>query len=183
MIHPRELLDQLAALQADAFRWAVTCCAGDPAAGEDVLQESYIKVATGRATFAEKSSLKTWWLAVVRHTAAEHLRRDRRWRRIADVFRDWISSLSNGASAEAQEPLGSTPVNADQLAAALRQLPSRQAEVLHLVFQQSLSLSETATVLGISVGSARQHYERAKKRLRQLLSTALAHPPVCDHAT
>ena len=51
----------------------------------------------------------------------------------------------------------------------LVQLPARQRETLHLVFYQDLSLSEAAEVMNISVGSARRHYERGKKRLREAL--------------
>jgi RNA polymerase sigma factor (sigma-70 family) len=52
---------------------------------------------------------------------------------------------------------------------ALMQLPARQRETLHLVFYQDLSLSEAAEVMNVSVGTARQHYERGKKRLREAL--------------
>jgi len=52
---------------------------------------------------------------------------------------------------------------------AMKSLPRRQREALHLVFYQDLSLSEAAEVMGISIGSARQHYDRGKKRLRECL--------------
>lgn len=110
----------------------------------------------------------------------EQQRRRQRWRRVADNFVDWISTL--GADEAGCEEAGfiATP-DAEWLASAVKQLPARQSEVLHLVFQQELSLSEAAAVMGVSVGSSRQHYDRAKKKLRSLLPVAPA-TPACDHA-
>jgi RNA polymerase sigma-70 factor (ECF subfamily) len=76
------------------------------------------------------------------------------------------------------EPAASSPTTLDpiirdetakELFAALDRLSSRQREVLHLVFYQDLTIAAAADVLGISVGSARVHYERGKAHLRQLL--------------
>jgi RNA polymerase sigma-70 factor (ECF subfamily) len=179
MTPPSQLIDQVAAFHEDAFSWAVTCCAGDFEAAADTLQECYVKVATGRATFAGRSSLKTWWLSVVRFTALEQRRGQQRWRRMAEAFRDWVAALGTGSPEQPVADLAAPP-DADQLAAALGRLPPRQAEILHLVFQHELSVSDSAAVMGISVGSARQHYERAKKRLRQELA-ADSRAPLCDH--
>jgi RNA polymerase sigma-70 factor (ECF subfamily) len=62
-----------------------------------------------------------------------------------------------------------------ELRRCLAQLPTRQAEVLHLVFYQDLTIQEAANVMRVGLGSARQHYERGKARLRSLLQPDSPH--------
>jgi RNA polymerase sigma-70 factor (ECF subfamily) len=183
MASPNELIEQVSAFHADAFGWAVACCGGDPHPAADVLQECYVKVATGRAAFGGKSSLKTWWLGVVRLTALEEHRGMHRWQRRMDAVREWLEALGGEKYPGLAEHGPAFPsVDADQLLAALTQLPARQAEILRLRYQHDLSVTEAATVMGVSVGSARQHYERAKKKLRVLLSSKMIET-LCDHAS
>ena len=164
-----DLEAELERLHPDCFGWSMSCCEWDRSEAEDVLQTSYLKVLDGRAVFDSRSSLKTWLFGVIRRTAAEH----RRWSALRGLRGfQWLE----GRAADAPEAEG--PVEAicrseesDRLVAALRSLPARQREVLHLVFYQDLSIREAAEVLGIALGSARTHYERGKGKLRDLLST------------
>jgi RNA polymerase sigma-70 factor (ECF subfamily) len=150
---------ELAALHASSFGWALACCGRDRAAASDVLQQAYWKVLEGKATFGGGSSLKTWFFGVIRITALEH----RRWS-IARLFEpDPPPSVKQPDSLRAHKEI------AERLSVALAALAPRQREVLHLVFYEEMTIEEAAKVMGISLGSARQHYDRGKKNLKEIL--------------
>jgi RNA polymerase sigma-70 factor (ECF subfamily) len=160
------LEDDLAALHAASFSWALGCCRGDRTEAEDTLQAVYLKVLEGRARYGGSATFKTWLFAVIRRTAAE--RRRGRWLRVAALHRWWAG---RGAPPPAPDPeaLAGGSEHVRRLRESLGRLPARQGEILHLVFYQDLSLEEAAQVAGLSLGSARTHYHRAKVRLRALL--------------
>ncbi len=172
----RETADQLESLHPDAFGWAVHCCDGDHSRAEDVLQNAYLKLASGRLGFAGASSFKTWWFGVIRLTAREEFRRLRYRESLLGRLLQQLSGDSHD-----QRPSPSRQIELDeqtmQLRHCLSQLPARQAEVLHLVFYQDLSLSEAAAVMKVGLGSVRQHYERGKARMRSLLQPNSNHEP------
>jgi RNA polymerase sigma-70 factor (ECF subfamily) len=62
------------------------------------------------------------------------------------------------------------PAEQARVLEALRALPRRQFEVLDLVFYRDLSIAEAAEVIGVSLGTARMHYERGKAALRERLA-------------
>jgi RNA polymerase sigma factor (sigma-70 family) len=154
---------QLEALHDASFGWACRCCNGNPDDAADVLQTCYVKVFAGRAIFHERSSLRTWWFGVIRLTAMELRRRTDRRLSIHDV-RDTMTTPAHADNAMLEEESEAL------LRRALMRLPERQRDVLHLVFYQGLSVADAATVLDVSVGSARVHYDRGKKRLREWLT-------------
>ena len=164
---PVDTRTELARCHADCVGWALACCGFDRAEAEDVLQASYLKVLDGRAVFSGRSTFRTWLFGVIRRTAAEHRRRGfvRRLVRLTPAHDERAVTAEPAAldALVAREGL-------DELRRALQRLPLRQRQVLHLVFQQSLTIQGAAAVLGVSLGSARTHYERGKARLRALLA-------------
>jgi RNA polymerase sigma-70 factor (ECF subfamily) len=157
---------ELEGLHAQCFAWARHCCRDRRDEAEDVLQEVYVRVLDGRARFDGRSTLKTWVFGVIRRTAQE--RAQRHWLRSALLER-WHRAEPEAEPAPAPERLLHESESTARLRAAAGRLPRRQQQVLHLVFYQDLTVEESAELLGISVGSARTHFERGKRRLRELL--------------
>ena len=164
-----ELKAELERLHSASFGWALSCCRRDHTEAEEVLQTVYLKIFEGKARFGGESSLKTWLFAVIRKTAATEYRRRllRSFRLTGDpeeMVERFVIGESQSAGFERSELQG-------HFQSAMKSLPRRQREALHLVFYEDLSLREAADVMGVSIGSARQHYERGKKRLRESLAT------------
>lgn len=163
-----ELRQALEAHHLEAWGWALCCCARHPADAETVLQTAYLKILEGKARFGGASSFRTWLFAVVRNTASDHRRRE------------WLNRLRLVRHAESAPPAARHSFEDDVYRAqvqshfrrAIGQLPRRQREVLQLVFYHDLSLAEAATVMGVSIGSARTHYERGKRQLRRLMAAS-----------
>jgi len=165
-MQPPDLERELDRVHTAAFGWALACCGGDRSRAEDVLQSSYLKILDGRARFDGRSSFKTWLFGIVHRTALEEQRRAR--------LRPWLLLGWLGAL---QAPDGRPdPATAlarceasQRLRRALAVLPRRQRELLHLVFYQDLTIAEAGAVLGVSLGTARTHYQRGKAALREML--------------
>ena len=162
---------ELERLHTASFAWALHCCRQRREEAQDVLQEVYLRILEGRAHFAGQSSMKTWLFAVIHRTARERARR--RGLRAALLER-WLPPESPGQTFSVPEPAHDEFDSNGRLRVALRQLSQRQQAVLHLVFYQDLTIEEAAASLGISLGSARTHFERGKARLRERLSGSAA---------
>lgn len=165
VMQPPDLERELELVHAAAFGWALACCAGNRSDAEDALQTSYLKLLDGRARFDGRSSFRTWLFGVVRRTAGE-MRRRRRWGH-------WLPLGLLGLNLRDGRPDAAAGLvrteEAQALERALAGLPGRQREVLHLVFYQDLTIEQAAQVLGVSVGTARTHYQRGKATLRGTL--------------
>ncbi len=159
------LRQELERFHSASCGWALACCAQDRARAEDVLQTVYVKVLEGRARYDGRSTFKTWLFAVIRKTAAgawhQHLFHTRRLTIQAEG--------TPSAVDESAEEVFERTQRLARLREALAALPDRQRQALHLVFYEEMSVREAAEVMRVSLGTARVHYERGKKRLRQRL--------------
>lgn len=159
----REALQQNHAM---SYGWALSCCSSNHTDAEDILQTVYQKILEGRARYDGRAAFKTWLFAVIRNTAASERRRN------------WIRFLRLGSYQKEHEKDCQPADQGDELQvserlelfrAMLAKLPRRQQEILHLVFYQNLTVEAASKAMGVSLGSARTHYDRAKKQLGHLL--------------
>ncbi|HXA14191.1 MAG TPA: sigma-70 family RNA polymerase sigma factor [Opitutaceae bacterium] len=133
---------------------------GDAALADDLAQETFIQAYRGLARFRGEASFPTWLFGI----AHNHWRNARRQQRGHAPLMDH----------EAEKEMVPSPAHSadlrQDLSAALRQLPPDEQTALHLCYQQGLSHSEIAHVLGWPLGTVKTHLARSKEKLRQLLA-------------
>ena len=153
-------------LHRDAVQWAMYCTGYDTELGPEVVQQAYLKIVEGSARFDRKSALKTWLFGVIRLTALE-CRRKQNIHKVANAaFGE--PDLQPGPERDDGEYVAN--FGSDAISEALDALSRMQREVIYLAFYRELTLSEIADILGVSVGTVRTQYHRAKQKLGNLLT-------------
>ncbi len=127
------------------------------------MQEAYVAVLSGAARFDNKSSLKTFLFGVVQNLARS------RFRQIATRMR-LVTTYAAGAEDDGLHAGPADDREIRQVWRAVEALPARQRDVTELVFCRDMTIEEAAEVMGVSVGTGRVHYDRAKKALADKLS-------------
>lgn len=148
----------LAAIHDDVYGWALSRCRNDRMMAEDLVQQAYVELLSGKARFDGRSSLKTFVFSVVQNLAGGRLRR------LATRLRFVQSHGPVQPSTEQHHPDEHRAVWS-----AVQALPDRQRDVIELVFCREMTVEQAAFVMGVSTGTARVHYDRAKRALRKRL--------------
>ena len=161
--NPQVSRKALQAIHSQLYGWALTRCGFDRSAAEDLMQEAYVAVLSGAARFDNKSSLKTFLFSVVQNLARS------RFRQIASRMR-LVTTYTAGAEHQGQDEVRMDDRETRQVWKAVEALPARQRDVTELVFCRDMTIEEAAAVMGVSVGTGRVHYDRAKKALAGRLS-------------
>jgi RNA polymerase sigma-70 factor (ECF subfamily) len=139
---------------------------------DDVAQAALIAATRHLPGFDFRAGLQTWLYRIVRRCAADHHRRQKRTKRLADR-----------QALQAAEPWHAPDVadlDARRAAAAVRRafhrLPPRQRDVFDLVDLQGRGADEVAALLGLAPSTVRVHLLRARRTLRRIV---LESEPAC----
>ena len=132
----------------------------------DVLQEGFIKVFTNLQQWKGDGDLGAWIRRIMVNTALNWLR-DRRhmqWVQEEAIAEDFASDTVH------------TPVDqleARQLADLIRQLPAGYQTIFNLHAIEGYSHVEIAQLLGISEGTSRSQYLRARRQLAGMINDCI----------
>ncbi len=132
---------------------------------EDLLQETFVRLAKHARTLAEDTVLGAWLFTVARNLWRSH----RRWR-LLDAERLREVGLWPSASSVTPLALSEATETERRLEAALLALPEMYREVLLLVAVERLEPQRAAEVLGLRADAVRQRLLRARAMLSQALA-------------
>ena len=161
--NPEVTRSALEALHGQVFGWALSRCYYDQAAAEDLMQQAYVELLSGNARFDNKSSLKTFVFSVVQNLARSRYRRLASRLRLVKTYEatsfELVDTTDPSRDAE-QEKRNS------EIWQHVQKLPPRQRDIVELVFCRELTIEAASAVMGVTTGTGRVHYDRAKKALR-----------------
>lgn len=149
----------------------------DPAALEDVVQNTMIHAMRGLRSFRGGSSLFTWLCQICRNQLAD-LRRKTRRQPGTVSFEQLVSTRSTDervSLSDNRDPLDECA--ADSTRSAVRQLvnqlPASYSRILELRFGDDLTVPQIARVLQISESAAESRLVRARQAFLDLLRVSV----------
>ena len=132
----------------------------DPAIAEDCTQETFINAWKALARFETRSSLATWLHRIAVNAALARRRK--------------ASAVMESSSTDEDEAIESewtleTPLEVNEIEAAIERLPegARDVLVLHAIY--GYSHLEAAEMLGVAEGTCKAQLHRARSLLRDKL--------------
>jgi RNA polymerase sigma factor (sigma-70 family) len=135
--------------------------ASDRSMAEDFLQEGFIRVFTKLDSFKFQGSFEGWIRRIMVNTSLEMLRKN-------DVFRFSVELDNLNQIADEEE---STPeqIDAEVLLNHIQEMPAGFRTVFNLFAVEDLSHKEIGKMLGISEGTSKSQYARARVWLQKRL--------------
>lgn len=128
---------------------------------EDVLQDAFVKVFKHIETFRFECPLEAWLKRIVINTALKQLRKQKPWENTTDI--DEVASLL--PQADASLPA----LNYKYLLQLIQELPPGCQTVFNLYAIEGYNHPEIAELLGISEGTSKSQFFRARALLQQKL--------------
>jgi len=139
---------------------------------KDILQDGFIKVFKNIEGFNKAGSFEGWIRRIMVNTAIDYFRKTKNSyvllgeERSIEDFRD-PDAEDNLADSQAEE----SKFKAADIVNALQKLTPAYRTVFNLYVFEDMTHKEIAEKLGISIGTSKSNYAKAKHNLKNLLTT------------
>lgn len=137
--------------------------AQDQAEAQDMLQEGFVKVFQHLERYQDRGSLEGWIRRIMVNTAIDHLRRRKKQQQDIELN----EGIVDAGVSDALDDL-----EAEFLMDLIQQLPDGYRAVFNMYAVEGYSHQEIAQQLGISEGTSRSQYTRARNQLQRLIKAA-----------
>jgi RNA polymerase sigma-70 factor (ECF subfamily) len=146
------------------------------AEAEDLVQETFVRALPAMGRLRADSNAKGWLFTILRNVWLNQLRKWRNGPQMVEM------DVDNGVADCIVEPSKDShdlyvgKLEAEQVRAAIQELPVECREIVLLREYEGLSYQEIASVLDCPIGTVMSRLGRARGKLRALLSTTLKGP-------
>jgi RNA polymerase sigma-70 factor (ECF subfamily) len=137
---------------------------GERPAAEDLVQEAFLQVWRAAGSYrAERGSVRTWILSIVRYRGIDHLRSSASRRKVHDRVEATVST------SQPSEAFAETWRNSqgEQVREALGGLPQAQHKVLEFAYFSGYTHTEIAELLELPLGTVKGRVRLGLKKLRE----------------
>jgi RNA polymerase sigma-70 factor (ECF subfamily) len=143
------------------------------AEAEDLVQETYVRAMQAMGRLRAESNIKGWLFTILRNIWFNQLRKRRNGPQMVEIdVGDGVANSIAEPSKDAHD-LYVSKIEAEQVRAAIQELPVEFREIVLLREYEGLSYLEIASVLNCPVGTVMSRLGRARTKLRGLLSERL----------
>jgi RNA polymerase sigma-70 factor (ECF subfamily) len=169
---PDALTAILSRYQQRLYRF-LTRLVQDPAAAEDLFQQTWLRVMQKIGSYDARARFDTWLFSVAHNLAIDHLRRQRN-RSLDEPDESGMlpyDRLPSSGADPLEELLESE--RAAILGEAIHELPAIHREVLSLRFEEGMKLEQIAEVAAVPLSTVKSRLHRALESLREAVERRL----------
>lgn len=132
----------------------------DPDDAADVLQEAFLNAYKYMHSFKGESSLGAWLKRIVVNASINHIKKQR-------IIYEPIDNRDAGEEETIRDE--DIVLELERVRSAIQQLPDGFRMVFSLYLLEGYDHREIAGILGISESTSKSQYNRAKKKLKEIL--------------
>ena len=134
---------------------------GSQEMAEDVLQEAFVSAFQNLKSFQGKSSFGAWLKRIVVNKAISYLRKNQ----LEVVMMDDKIDFEDEKGVNEEDLV----LKVESIRSAIQKLPNGFRVVFSLYLMEGYDHKEIAEILGISESTSKTQYNRAKKKLKEIL--------------